>query len=345
MGSVDVVLNTLTSPGLVCASLSVLQHSGCFVEISKRDVVSVARLQSERPDARCSFLAVDFLPEASIQHSMLAVSAGVSCGMLRPLPAASHSLGSVAAALRQLSQARHVGKVVVSTSVSLPQPLALTGGKIIITGGLGHLGSLLVAWLLSMGVRHLHLVSRSAGRMPDSIALAAASAAGACVTASQADLSCSSDCAALFSAHLSSPDADIQMPVAAVLHAGGVLHDALLPNQTLSGMRSVLAAKMQAIPALSSAAQLQPLISCVLFSSVASLLGSPGQSNYAAANAGLDASAESFMQCGLAAVSMQWGAWAGGGMAAADAQTAARVERMGMSLIQPQAGLAALEGE
>jgi hypothetical protein len=42
-------------------------------------------------------------------------------------------------------------------------------------------------------------------------------------------------------------------------------------------------------------------------------------------------------------VSVQWGAWAGGGMAAADAQTAARVERMGMSLISPAAGLAALE--
>jgi hypothetical protein len=40
---------------------------------------------------------------------------------------------------------------------------------------------------------------------------------------------------------------------------------------------------------------------------------------------------------------VQWGAWAGGGMAAADAQTAARVERMGMSLISPAAGLAALE--
>jgi hypothetical protein len=81
----------------------------------------------------------------------------------------------------------------------------------------------------------------------------------------------------------------------------------------------------------------------VHFSSVASLLGSPGQANYAAANAGLDAAAGAAQLSGIPAVSVQWGAWAGGGMAAADAQTAARVERMGMSLISPAAGLAALE--
>jgi hypothetical protein len=83
--------------------------------------------------------------------------------------------------------------------------------------------------------------------------------------------------------------------------------------------------------------------SIVHFSSVASLLGSPGQVNYAAANAGLDAAAGAAQPAGIPAVSVQWGAWAGGGMAAADAQTAARVERMGMSLISPAAGLAALE--
>jgi len=87
----------------------------------------------------------------------------------------------------------------------------------------------------------------------------------------------------------------------------------------------------------------QPLSHQVLFSSVASLLGSPGQANYAAANAGLDGLAAQLSAGGVPAVSVQWGAWAGGGMAAGDQQTAARVERMGMSLIPPAAGLAALE--
>ena len=81
-----------------------------------------------------------------------------------------------------------------------------------------------------------------------------------------------------------------------------------------------------------------------MFSSVASLLGSPGQSNYSAANAALDAAAGSLSASGIPALSIQWGAWAGGGMAAGDVGTAARVERMGMLLIQPERGLAALEG-
>ncbi len=80
----------------------------------------------------------------------------------------------------------------------------------------------------------------------------------------------------------------------------------------------------------------------MLFSSVASLLGSPGQANYSAANAALDAAASGMAASGLPALSVQWGAWAGSGMAAADAGTVARVERTGMALVQPSRGLAAL---
>ena len=100
---------------------------------------------------------------------------------------------------------------------------------------------------------------------------------------------------------------------------------------------------------MSAGTRLLTLNSCrvlqVMFSSVASMLGSPGQANYSAANAALDAAAAGMAAAGLPALSIQWGAWAGGGMAAADAGTAARVERMGMLLIRPERGLASLEGE
>ena len=111
----------------------------------------------------------------------------------------------------------------------------------------------------------------------------------------------------------------------------------------MQGLRDVWAPKV-------TSAQLWSQISCshsittqVLFSSVASLLGSAGQANYSAANGALDGLAAQWAAQGRAGVSsIQWGGWAGGGMAGADASTAARLARMGMPLITPSQGLAAL---
>lgn len=82
----------------------------------------------------------------------------------------------------------------------------------------------------------------------------------------------------------------------------------------------------------------------MVFSSVAALLGAPGQANYAAANAAVDRLAAAARSTGIAGFSIQWGAWAGGGMAVQDAGTAARIGRLGMAMLTPQQGLAALQG-
>ena len=352
-GGVHVVLNTLTSPGMVSAAASLLHVGGRFVEIGKRDVTSTGRLAQERPDVSYGFVAVDFLPNDRLQASLQQVAVGVAAGVLRPLPLAAHGLHSVAAALRQLSQARHVGKVVVS---SRPQLSSSSGSstshsttssslnphsRVAISGGLGSLGMLIAQWLAQLGVQHILLLARSARTT------SAASQHLCQLWQGQAQAmvsACDAGCAEDVSATLA-PSAHHQHlpPLCAVLHAGGVLADATLRNQTLSGLRKVMGAKVSGLPHLLGAAQLQPGAHHVLFSSVASLLGSPGQANYSAANAALDAAASSWQHTGLPTVSVQWGAWAGGGMAANDASTAARVARLGMSLIQPQQGLQALQ--
>lgn len=77
---------------------------------------------------------------------------------------------------------------------------------------------------------------------------------------------------------------------------------------------------------------------------MAALLGSAGQAPYAAANGGLDGLAAVWSRAGSPVASLQWGAWAGAGMAARDAATAARVQRTGMELLVPDQALAALGG-
>ena len=101
------------------------------------------------------------------------------------------------------------------------------------------------------------------------------------------------------------------------MHASGVLADGLIGSQTAGSVRRVLGAKSSRLTLVQQLAALQPLASGVLFSSVASLLGSPGQANYSAANAALDQLAVVGRQAGLVGVSVQWGAWAAG-MAAND---------------------------
>lgn len=75
------------------------------------------------------------------------------------------------------------------------------------------------------------------------------------------------------------------------LHAGGLVQDALLPKQSASGLRAVLAPKLAGTQNLAFACARSPVDGFALFSSIASLLGNAGQTNYAAANAVLDATA------------------------------------------------------
>jgi NADPH:quinone reductase-like Zn-dependent oxidoreductase len=344
VGGVDVVLNSLTSPGMVAGSLSVVRQGGRFVEIGKRDIWAPAAVSADRPDVSYSLLAVDFLPDAVVHQALQQVAVGVATGELVPLPTVSHSLSHAAAALRQMSQARHIGKVVVSNAVASSPGYA--AGRVLVTGGLGALGRLVAEWLSFCGAQQLHLLGRSgklSGGGGSGSSHAALTQVLRCsqtsqVIVSQCDAGSSEDMAAVLgSSRLG------WLPVDMVVHAGGVLADGVLQRQHLQGMRQVAAAKLPPAGWFRLLSQQQAVKSIVLFSSVASLLGSPGQANYAAVNAGLDAAAAAGQMCGVPAVSVQWGAWAGGGMAAADAQTAARVERMGMSLISPAAGLAALE--
>jgi acyl carrier protein len=246
------------------------------------------------------------------------------------LQLAHPSTAAQAQVLPQLSPA------VAGSALQLGLQLA---GRHIITGGSGAVAVQVARWLADQEhVHHVQLVSRS-GALPAGVAdialgSSSSSSRAVAITSTKADVSFTEDVGLVFSSGVH--------PVVGVYHAAGVLSDALLSNQTPSSIRSVLAAKTAGLQAMQQQLSLQPVSQQVLFSSVAALLGSPGQSNYAAANAALDAAAAASSCMGLPALSIQYGAWAGAGMAARDQQTAARAARLGLPLLQPSQALAAL---
>ncbi|MEK8173353.1 beta-ketoacyl reductase [Streptomyces sp. M19] len=205
-----------------------------------------------------------------------------------------------------------------------------------VTGGTGGLGALVAHHLAaSRGVRDLLLLSR---RGPEAEGVAE-------LVAELAELGCRARvvaCDVSDREQLASALGSVERPVTAVVHAAGVLDDGVVESLSPERLERVMRPKVDAAWHLHELTAGTDLSAFVLFSSVASLMGSPGQANYAAANAALDALAGLRRAQGLPATSLAWGLWSeAGGMAAGlDEAELARLERMGMSALTTETGLA-----
>ncbi|UVO13601.1 type I polyketide synthase [Mycobacterium sp. SVM_VP21] len=179
----------------------------------------------------------------------------------------------------------------------------------LVTGGLGAVGGKVAGWLVERGARHLVLMGRSAPTAAAQATLDGLRAAGAEVTIAQGDVTKSADvAAALATIGASMP------PLRGVVHAAGTVDDAILARLDAAKLRAVMAPKVQGAWNLHTLTADAELDFFVLFSSAASVLGSPGAANYGAANAFLDALAWHRQSAGLPACSVNFGPWAGLGM-------------------------------
>ena len=205
----------------------------------------------------------------------------------------------------------------------------------LVTGGLGALGLLVARWLVDRGARHLTLVGR---RAPSESALGAIrelESIGAVVTTSRADVTSDADVSGLIETIQRE-----RAPLRGVIHAAGLTDDGVVGQQTWERFAPVLAPKVAGAWHLHAHTRGVPLDFFVLFSSTASVFGSPGQSNYGAANAFLGALASERRRQGLPATSIAWGPWADGGMASQVSEIdRRRWAELGLELIRPAQGL------
>ncbi|WP_426746180.1 SDR family NAD(P)-dependent oxidoreductase [Myxococcus faecalis] len=207
----------------------------------------------------------------------------------------------------------------------------------LITGGLGGIGLRLASWLVDHGARHLALCGRM-GETPEARrALAPLRATGARVDVFSVDVSQSEAVADLLRSVRSGGP-----PLGGLFHCAGVLADGSLLQLEPRSFDRVMGPKVDGAWNLHTLATDDSLEQFVLFSSTGSLLGAPGQANYAAANAFLDALAHLRRARGLPAISLQWGSWAEVGMAAADARRGARLAEHGMEPMSVDAALSAM---
>ncbi len=205
----------------------------------------------------------------------------------------------------------------------------------LITGGLGALGLAIAEWMASQGATHLTLMGRRSPSPQAQQRLDALHKRGTEVLVVQADVTQACD--------INRVMADIQGSghmLCGVFHAAGVLQDGVLAQQTWEQFQTVMNPKAVGAWHLHRATQDCDLDFFVLFSSVASLLGSPGQGNYAAANAFLDGLAAYRRARQLPAVSFNWGPWDLGGMASElGDRRRSRLALSGIDAIEPSVGL------
>ncbi len=346
---VDVVLNSLAGEA-IAASLSVLAPYGRFLEIGKRDIYQNAQIGLWPFHKNLAYFAIDLdkmcRQRAAFVGSLLReVVQAFEEGTLAPLPRRVFPMSAAADAFRHMAQAKHIGKIVLTpqgqavlVAPAADGPTFRSDATYLITGGLGGLGLQVAQWMVREGARHLVLVGRrgAAGTAAQE-AVVALEKAGAEVLVARADVSQEPQVAGLLrSIEQTMP------PLRGVIHAAGVLDDGILLHLNAERFRSVMAPKMAGAWNLHALTSHMPLDFFVVFSSVASLLGTAGQGNYAAANAFLDALARHRVAEGRPAMGINWGAWAEIGLAAAQANRGAQLASRGLGSIRPERGLSAL---
>jgi pimeloyl-ACP methyl ester carboxylesterase/NAD(P)-dependent dehydrogenase (short-subunit alcohol dehydrogenase family)/acyl carrier protein len=204
---------------------------------------------------------------------------------------------------------RYVARLVRERRIGVPAvPITLRAdATYLITGGLGGIGLHIARWMTERGSRHLVLVGRSAPGDEASRVVRELEMAGARIDIRSLDVA--------DEAAVRTVIREFAPKLRGIMHAAGTLEDAMVCNQDWPRFERVFRPKVHGAWNLHISTLDVALDHFALFGSAASVLGSPGQANYAAANAFLEALAQYRRVAGRPAVCINWGAWTNVGMA------------------------------
>lgn len=331
---VDLVLNSLVGES-IDEGLRALAPGGRFLEIGLRELRSPDEIAALRDDITYTPLILgDWCIERpkAVRAMWTELVGLLDSGRIPPPPVRRFRLGEVESAFRYMARAHHVGRVVVTH----PDPVAprfRPDATWLVTGGLGALGLQTAEWLADRGARHLLLQGRSEPSAEARERIAALVARGVSVRLIRGDVA-------------DGLPASIggEPPLRGIVHCAGVTDDALLDQHDPDRFRRVLHPKLGGLDAMLRDPRSERLDHLVSFSSGSGLMGAPGQAAYAAANSGLDGWALQRRRDGRAGLAVDWGAWAGEGMAARTTErTRAQWAEQGVGMLEADQAFAALD--
>ena len=314
---VDVILNSLAGEA-IRRNLRVLRPFGRFLELGKRDFFENTPIGLRPFKDNISYFGIDadqlLTGRPQLAARMFAeVIELFREGVLSPLPHRVFSADRVVDAFRVMQQARHIGKVVVQMDTARPKVRSpapvrhslqlATQGSWLITGGLSGFGLESARWLAGQGIRRLVLVSRRGADAPDAAQIVEEfEARGVQVLALACDITDAHAVKQLIAQiHRSAT------PLVGVLHAAMVIDDKLIGNLDAASIEAVMQPKLVGAWNLHQATLDLALEHFVLYSSITTYIGNPGQANYVAANAALEGFAEMRRSMGLPATAIGWG--------------------------------------
>lgn len=332
---VDVVLNSLAGEAME-RSVACLRPFGRFVELGKRDYVSNTHLGLRPFRKNLSYFGVDIDQliagrRATGRKVFAALMQQFKKGALRPLPYSVFPGAEVSEAFHLMQQSGHVGKIVVrppdlSALRKSSPPMVIDSRRThLVTGAFGGFGLETARWLVQRGARNLVLVGRRGASSEEAKALLSDLAAqGVKALAEPCDVADARSVERLFD--------KIQRtmpPVAGVIHCAMVLDDAIVANLDADRLRVVLNPKVKGAENLDFATHGLKLDYFVLFSSVTTIIGNPGQGAYVSANAYMEGLARRRRKRGLPALAVGWGPISDAGVVARSRALQANLQKVG----------------